>query len=384
MRRRGSSAMSLFLSAALALGLACGTAGAESAGEVESGPMLSAEASQGTIVQADGQVTFTTADYGVVVTLTSAHLGGEVPFTDPHDGATKLLHTIIVEPGCIGYSTTPDGRVFTDDEQVMETEEYSALGMLQCHYYNVLEDGTIRIEGISDNDLLGNSYARYGLGTDTWYGYDYCVAMTLFYADGGCYWITTQEALELYCKVTGVEARPAPTFTDVSPDAWYYSFVEEAAELGLFAGTGGGAFSPEANMTYAQFLTVLYKFSGDQLPAAQGAWYQSYVDWARKAGLIPAEIADFDPDAPISRQDMAALFGNFLGRYDHSGQPVTGEGPSFVDGDVIADYAAQGVTLCYQMGLMSGKGGNRFDPLATATRAEAAATMVHLAQVMGR
>ena len=36
------------------------------------------------------------------------------------------------------------------------------------------------------------------------------------------------------------------------------------------------------------------------------------------------------------------------------------------------------------MGLMSGKDGNRFDPLATATRAEVAVTMVQMARVMGR
>lgn len=376
--------LTLTLAAALALGLGCGTARAETAGEPSSGVMRSNDASQGTIAQANGQVTFTTADYGVVVTLTSARLGDDVPFTNPHNGETELLHTIIVEPGCIGYSTTPDGRVFTDDKQVMETEEFSAIGMLLCHYYNVQEDGTIRIEGMSDNDLLGNSYARYGLGTDERYDYDYCVSMTMFYADDGCYWITTQEALDLYCQLTGVETQSAPTFTDVSPDAWYYSFVETVAEKGLFTGAGDGTFAPGANMTCAQFLTVLYQFSGDPLPAAQGAWYQSYVDWARNARLIPVELADFDPNAPIARQDMAALFGNFLERYDHPGQPVTGEVPGFADGDSIADYAADGVTLCYQMGLMSGKDGNRFDPLATATRAEVAVTMVQMARVMGR
>ena len=55
--------------------------------------------------------------------LTSASLGGDVP-ADPHDGETQMLHTILLELGCIGYSTTPDGRVFTDDKQCMETEEY--------------------------------------------------------------------------------------------------------------------------------------------------------------------------------------------------------------------------------------------------------------------
>ena len=81
---------------------------------------------------------------------------------------------------------------------------------------------------------------------------------------------------------------------------------------------------------------------------------------------------------------MAALFGNFLGRYDHPGEPVTDEVPAFADADKVADYAADGVTLVYQMGLMSGGDGNRFDPLATATRAQVAVTMVQMARVMGK
>ena len=384
MRTIWSKGLSLLLSAALVLGLGCGAAGAETYGNGAGGRVIDEKESQGTVAQANGQVTFTTADYGVVVTLTSASLGGDVPFTDPHDGETQMLHTILVELGCIGYSTTPDGRVFTDDKQVMETEEYSALGMLRCHYYNVQQDGTIQVEGINDNDLLGNSSARFGLGTDERYDYEYSVPMTLFYADDGCYWITTQEALDLYCQITGVEVQSGPTFTDVSPDAWYYTFVETAAEKGLFAGTGDGTFAPEASMTYAEFLTVLSQFSGETLtPVTGGAWYDTYVQWAQP--LIPAGMQEhFNPTAPITRQDMAALFGNFLERYDHPGQPVNSQVPSFVDSGDVADYAADGVTAVYQMGLMSGADGNRFLPLATATRAQVAVTMVQMARVMGR
>ena len=45
---------------------------------------------------------------------------------------------------------------------------------------------------------------------------------------------------------------------------------------------------------------------------------------------------------------------------------------------------SEGVTAVYQMGLMSGADGNRFLPLATATRAQVAVTMVQMARVMGK
>jgi len=41
------------------------------------------------------------------------------------------------------------------------------------------------------------------------------------------------------------------TFDDVSTDAWYYGPVEYVYEKGLMAGTGGGKFSPEAELSRA-------------------------------------------------------------------------------------------------------------------------------------
>ena len=174
-------------------------------------------------------------------------------------------------------------------------------------------------------------------------------------------------------------------FSDVSSDAWYAGYVETVVEKGLFSGNEDGTFGPEDNMTYAQFLVVLSQFSGDAIPGAEGAWYQGYVNWANEADLIPAEMQEsFNPDAAITRQDMAALFGNFLAAYDHSGETVNSGEASFADAGSIADDAAEGVQTCYELGIMSGKDGNVFDPLATATRAEVAVTMTNMAAVMGR
>ena len=178
--------------------------------------------------------------------------------------------------------------------------------------------------------------------------------------------------------------QPKQVFSDVAPTAWYASFVETVYEKGLFAGAGDGTFAPEANMTYAEFLTVLSQFSGETLtPVTGGAWYDTYVQWAQP--LIPAGMAEnFNPTAPITRQDMAALFGTFLSLYDHSGETVNPGQASYTDAGSIADYAGSGVQLCYQMGIMSGGSDGAFNPQATATRAEVAVTMVQMARVMGK
>ena len=174
-------------------------------------------------------------------------------------------------------------------------------------------------------------------------------------------------------------------FSDVPPDAWYAEYVQTVYEKGLFSGTGDGVFSPDANMTYAQFLVVLSQFSGETIPASDGAWYQGYVDWAKEKGLIPPEIqSGFDPDAPITRQDMAALFGTFLNAYDHGDEAVNSGAASFSDAGDIADYAQEGVALCWRLGIMGGNADGTFAPQATATRAQVAVTMVQMADIMER
>ena len=378
--------LALLLTAALCGGLLCVSAGAEISVDA-GGSVIQEDQSQGAVRQ-EGDMIHVALSYGTEVTLTSAEFGGTVSFPDPWSGEQVTLKTILAKPGCIAYATSASGQVYTaSDEGYADMGgpgDYENYGRLICHHYGVQADGTLVIEGMNDYDLLGNAYARFGLDGNLW---GYSVFVTFFYADDGAYWITTREALDRFTSLTGIEETGAPeqpTFTDVSPTAWYYSFVETVAEKGLFAGAGDGTFAPEASMTYAQFLTVLYQFSGEKLPVAEGPWYQSYVNWAKNAGLIPAGMADFNPEAPITRQDMAALFGAFLEQYDHPGEPVTDETPAFADAGDMADYAAHGVTLVYQMGLMSGGDGNRFDPLATATRAQVAVTMVQMARVMGK
>ena len=204
-----------------------------------------------------------------------------------------------------------------------------------------------------------------------------------YYGHEGDIWVTAEG--------TGTSVEPEPEepgtvagFTDVSADAWYAGFVETVAEKGLFAGNGDGTFAPEANMTYAEFLAVLFQFSGDTLPTVSGGnWYDGYVEWAQP--ILPAGIADgFDAEAPITRQDMAALFGTFLSLYDYSAQPVNTGTPDFSDESQIADYAKGGVELCYQLGIMNGNDDGTFNPQANTIRAEVAVTMVQMARVMGR
>ncbi|MBR6806868.1 MAG: S-layer homology domain-containing protein [Clostridia bacterium] len=52
-------------------------------------------------------------------------------------------------------------------------------------------------------------------------------------------------------------------FTDVSKADWAYDSVKYVTDNGLMNGTGGGAFTPKANLTRAMVITVLYRMEQD-------------------------------------------------------------------------------------------------------------------------
>ena len=281
-----------------------------------------------------------------------------------------------------GY-TQPAARTITYTNH----DNYGVLLSLSSNSYGgflISDLSPYHVEANGTSTLTVQPKAGLAPGTHTW------EARVLVESSGESVYITTPLTFTVVAAGTLPEEpepeQPAQTFTDVTPDAWYYSFVETVAEKGLFAGNGDGTFAPENNMTYAEFLAVLFQFSGDTLPANSGPnWYDNHVQWAKNSGVIPsAMLAGFDPEAAITRQDMAALFGSFLTRYDYEAAPVNTGTPSFSDESDIAGYAKDGVTLCYQLGIMGGNDDGTFAPGNTAIRAEVAVTMVQMARVMGR
>ena len=112
------------------------------------------------------------------------------------------------------------------------------------------------------------------------------------------------------------------TFTDVSPDDYYYSALAWAQSRGLASGTGGGQFSPGDHITREQAFSLLYRF----LPL----------------------IGKSCPDAPLSALD------------------------SFRDADQVAEYARTAAATLVSQGLVSGSSG-AIDPKSTLTRAQMAA-----------
>jgi hypothetical protein len=165
------------------------------------------------------------------------------------------------------------------------------------------------------------------------------------------------------------------SFDDLDGVAWAKKQVETLASKGIIKGTSETSFSPDAQVTRADFILMLVRTLGlsareiggfDDVPAT--AYYRDAVGIAKTLGITDGvDGANFDPESPITRQDMMVLAARSLKRVAGS----LGALSLFTDAADVAPYALDSVASLVSGGLIGGDSG-RINPLANTTRAEAA------------
>ena len=169
-------------------------------------------------------------------------------------------------------------------------------------------------------------------------------------------------------------------FKDLPANAWYKESVSYALANGLMNGTGDGIFEPDGALTRAMLVTILYRSEGEPSveglknpfqDVADGQWYTKAVIWAADKGIVNGTSeTTFDPDANITREQIAAI----LHRY--AGKPETkGDLASFPDAATVSDYAKTAMAWAVEKGIIGGSDG-KLDPRSNATRAQVAAILM--------
>ena len=116
----------------------------------------------------------------------------------------------------------------------------------------------------------------------------------------------------------------------------------------------------------------------------EGSWYTDAVIWAANNGIVsgidlPAGQAGgglFGPDDNISRQDLAVILNNYA-VFAGLKLPVNRSYTGFNDEADMAGYATEAIERLYRAGVISGKPGNAYDPMGSATRAEVATMLMN-------
>lgn len=178
------------------------------------------------------------------------------------------------------------------------------------------------------------------------------------------------------------------SFRDVTSTHWAFASVERAAELGLVTGYSDGTFRPDAAVTRAQFVLMLWRMCGKPAAAraasfadASADWYQDALSWAVEKGYVNG-LSDtrFGPDAPITRQQAMAILFRLNGGQSDTELTLTGiYEQTFADSTTIASWAKDATWWAVYHELVSGVGGSRIAPEANASRAQIAAILLRYA-----
>lgn len=193
---------------------------------------------------------------------------------------------------------------------------------------------------------------------------------------------TTPEAIRYaMALMRGLEV---PQFTDVPEGAWYHDYVYDLVYRGVVNGMTATTYEPEGKLTRAQFVKLLacsleeaetLKTYEGQHPFtdSEGHWAETYIAWAKDKGIVEGVSAtEFDPEAPITREQMATIFGRYALKQGIELPKDAAPAESFPDADKISEYAREFVELMRIAGILNGYEDGTFRPQGNATRAEAA------------
>lgn len=166
-------------------------------------------------------------------------------------------------------------------------------------------------------------------------------------------------------------------FTDIN-NHWAEEAINYAYAKRLFNGTTEDEFSPNKSMTRGMFVTVLGRLSDAATINAstgfkdvyQEDYYAPYVRWAVDNKLVSGKGNNiFAPNQAITREEMAVILANYMKML---GKEVSIQSIGFIDEKEISTWARESIKIVHSIGLIQGKGDNRFDPKGTSTRAEIA------------
>lgn len=167
-------------------------------------------------------------------------------------------------------------------------------------------------------------------------------------------------------------------FVDVPAGAYYYDAVLWAAEGGIVTGTDAVHFSPDASCTRAQLVTFLWRAAGS--PAVNyamnftdvdsGEYYAEAVRWAASEKIVEGTTAEtFAPDAAVTRAQVVTMLYRFA---KAQGMDTTQGGMAireFDDFDAVPAYALEAMDWAVNAGVLKGDN-NRLLPQDNCTRAQ--------------
>lgn len=180
----------------------------------------------------------------------------------------------------------------------------------------------------------------------------------------------------------------ANPFSDVKESDWFFEAVNYVYTQKLMNGTSDTLFSPNASLTRAMLVTILYRYEGEPVVTAQNPfsdvaarqWYTEAVIWANTNGIVTGYgNGKFGPTDNITREQFAAILYRYAQKKSFDTSKTT-DLSAYTDAGQISAYALEAMKWANATDLIAGRTQTTLAPLGTATRAETAMLLMKFIQ----
>mgnify|MGYP001000322941 CR=1 FL=1 len=181
---------------------------------------------------------------------------------------------------------------------------------------------------------------------------------------------------------------PSKPFADVDITRWYHEGIDFVLLNGLFNGTSGTTFEPNADMTRAMLVTVLWRLDKELdatvsslfADVADGTWYTDAVAWAAENEIVKGYDEDtFGPNDQITREQMAAILYRYA---SYKGYDLTASNDlaRYTDSGDVSAWALTAMKWAVAEELITGVSATSLDPAGNASRAQVATILMRFVE----
>ena len=179
-------------------------------------------------------------------------------------------------------------------------------------------------------------------------------------------------------------------FVDLGNHTWAKDSIYLLKNKGIINGISATEFAPGNNIKRGDFILILVRMLGLEGEVTENfadvpvtSYYYNAIGIAKAAGIAKGDGENFRPEDTITRQDLITLaYRAFLAKGYIAAAEDRSSLDSFVDKDLIADYAADAMASMVKAGIIKGTDTGGVNPVGNATRAEVAVMCARLTALM--
>lgn len=177
------------------------------------------------------------------------------------------------------------------------------------------------------------------------------------------------------------------SFYDVPSSHWAYSNIIYMTQNGLMNGVSTNYFSPNAYLSRAMLVTILYRLAGTPTIVGNHTfsdvyssdYYNLAVSWASSNNIVNGtSLTTFSPNTNITREQLVTMLYRFAQRKGLSTSVGNTTLSGFTDAGNVSSYALTPMRWALAKGIITGTTSTTLSPQATCTRAQAAVFVYRL------